>query len=396
VKRARVLAAVAPALASLTLAAPAAAAFSPPELFVRMQTWDTHEAASDWIPLASAPSLNYLGGYEVGYRLQASGEPNEFQRVALTVAGVPDGRPTQPGAAEPFCVGRAGTAGTIVAAGPELQFEGSGAYTVTVSVGPGDGGASGCLAGPSTTASFSVGVQVRPELVGSPSTFRAVPLPGRTFTGVRAAAGPPGGTADIRCALDGRVQPDGSITGTTVVPGGDFSHPTVPEDVFTRPGPWLCVARGTAEGQDENLDQATFATPWSAPLGVDVVSDFRRRTGTLSRTRARRPRFTFVAEWPDVANGGSGAITLSRVTGCKGKRYRLRKTATYRGRFGAQRMGVTMRRPRPGFYLGRFQFGGTRFLRAGTDPAPVLLVAQRRRFGFVDPRGFPRCPGYRP
>ena len=390
-KRTRVPAVVAAALASLTLAAPAAAAFGPPELFVRMQTWDTHEAASDWIPLASAPSLNYLGGYEVGYRLQASGEPNEFQRAALTVAAVPDGRPTQPHAAQPVCVGQAGTVGTIVAPGSELQYEGNGTYTVTVSVGPGNGGASGCLSGPSTTASFSVGVQVLPELVGSPFTFRTVPLPGNPLVGVRAAA-PPGGTPDVRCAFDGRIQPDGSVTGSAVVGSGG----TVPESVFPRPGPWLCVARGTAEGTDENFDTATFATPWSAPLGVDVLSDFRRRTGTLSRTRARRPRFTFVAEWPDVASGGRGVITLSRVTGCKGRRPRLRKAATYRGRFGAQRMRVAMRRPRPGFYLGRFEFGGTRFLRAGTDPAPMLLVAQRRRFGFADPRGFPRCPGYRP
>jgi hypothetical protein len=396
VKRARVPAAVAAALATLVLAAPAAAAFSPPELFVRMQTWDTHEPASDWIPLSSAPALNYLGGYEVGYRLQDSDEPNEFQRAALIVAGVPDGQPTQPYSAQPVCVGQAGAVGTIVAPGSELQFEGTGTYTVTVSVGPGNGGASGCLSGPSTTASFSVDVPVRPELVGTPSTFRTVPLRGEPFIGVRAAAAPPGGTADIRCALDGTVQPDGSITGTAVVPGGDFSHPTVIEDVFTRPGLWRCVARGTVGGLDENFDDMTFATPWSAPLEIDVVSDFRRRTGTLSRTRARRPRFTFVAEWPDVAGGGRGVITLSRVTGCRGKRARLRKVATYRGQFGAKRMRVTMRRPRPGFYVGRFEFGGTRFLRAGTDPAPMLLIAQRRRFGFVDPRGFPRCPGYRP
>ena len=64
-KRARVLAAVAGVLASAALVAPAAAVAAP-EVFVRMQTWDTHEAAGDWIPLASAPVLNYLGGYEIG------------------------------------------------------------------------------------------------------------------------------------------------------------------------------------------------------------------------------------------------------------------------------------------------------------------------------------------
>jgi len=38
-------------VASLTFAAPADAA----ELFVRETTWDTHEPAGDWVPLASAP-----------------------------------------------------------------------------------------------------------------------------------------------------------------------------------------------------------------------------------------------------------------------------------------------------------------------------------------------------
>ena len=112
------------------LVAPAVAA--PPELFVRTQSWDTHEETGPWLPLASAPSFNYLGGYEIGYRLQAS----DFQTAALTITGVPDGAPTQPSNATPYCVGRNGTAGEIQSAGAELQFEGSGAYTVKVSVRP--------------------------------------------------------------------------------------------------------------------------------------------------------------------------------------------------------------------------------------------------------------------
>jgi hypothetical protein len=395
VKRARFLAAVAAVLASVVAAAPASA-FTAPELFVRMQRWDTHEAASDWIPLASAPALNYLAGYEIGYKLQASGEPNEFQRVALTVAGVPDGRPTQPFAASPYCVGRAGAVGTIVAAGPELQFEGDGSYTVTVSVGPGSGGAADCLSGPSTTGSFGVDVHVAPALAGEPLSFRAVALPGDPFVGVQAPA-PPGGEADVRCAIDGTVQPDGSVTGSAVVPDPDFAHATVAEFDFTRPGAWLCVARGAVEGRDENLETAVFGTPWSAPLTVEVGSDFRRRTGELSRRRSKRPRFSFTAEWPDVAQGGNGSVTLFRVRGCRGRSFKLRRQATFRGRFGAERMRVTMRRPRAvGFYIGRFSFGGTHFLRASVDPNPMLLLVLRDRMQFVPPLEFPGCPGYRP
>ena len=107
-----------------------------------MQRWDTHQAASGWIPLAGSP----------------------------------------------YCVGRAGAVGTIVAAGPELQFEGDGRYTVKVSVGPGSGGASGCLAGPSTTASFRVDVRVAPALIGGPEpgrASRAAPPTARTTTSTR-------------------------------------------------------------------------------------------------------------------------------------------------------------------------------------------------------------------
>ena len=392
-KPARVLAVAAGVLVSAALAAPAEA-LSAPELFVRMQPWDTHEAVSDWIPLASAPALNYLGGYEIGYRLQASG----FQRVALTVAGVPDGRPTQPFASPPYCVGRSGDAGTIAAAGAELQFEGSGTYTLTVSVRPGLDGASpasDCLSEPSTSASFSVDAPVAPVLAGQPLSFRAAPLPGNPFVGVQASA-PPGGEADVRCALNGTVQPDGSVAGSVVVPEADSSRPTIPERAFPRPGGWTCVARGTADGRDENFDTAVFGTPWSAPLAVDVRSDFRRRTGAIAHRRAKRPRFTFTAEWPGAANGGGGSVTLFRVRGCKGKSFKLRKLATYRGRFDAKRMRITMRRPRvAGFYLGRFSFAGTHFLRASVDPNPMLLQTLRGRMQFADPREFPAAPANR-
>ena len=88
---------------------------------------------------------------------------------------MPDGTPTQPNNAEPYCVTRIGAPGTIEPAGPELQFEGDGAYTVKVSIGAGTGDGDDCLAGPSRSGSFSVGVLVAPVLVGEPMTFRLKP-----------------------------------------------------------------------------------------------------------------------------------------------------------------------------------------------------------------------------
>jgi hypothetical protein len=370
----------------LVTAPPAAAAFTAPELFVRQQTWDTHENTGPWLPLAGSPAINFLRGYEIGARLQASGEPNSLQRVALQVTGAPDGTPTQPSNAQPYCVTRIGAPGTIVPAGPELQFEGDGAYTVKVSIGAGTGDGDDCLAGPSRSGSFSVGVLVAPVLVGAPMTFRVKPLPSGAFAGVQ-TADPPGGLGDVQCRL-----------GSVVVPPADEPSGRVSEDDFPRPGGWSCMARGTAEGRDDNLDIAIFGTPWSAPLAVPVRTDFRRAKGRISRAKTKRPRLTFAAEWPDLVAGSGASLKLSRVAGCKGRKYRLRSTKRYRGRFGSKSIRVTIRPPRKvGFYYGSFTLKGSPYVRAGVDPFPLLLTKTRKkRVGFVDPQAFPRCPGYKP
>ena len=390
-KRAPVLTGLAGLLVALVATAPAAAALRPPELFVRLEPWETHEAVSDWIPLASAPALDYIGGYQIGYRLQDSGQPHEFQVVALTIAGVPDGTPTQPVAGDPYCVGRAGTPGEIVEAGPAMQFEGDGAYTVKVSVGSDNADPQQCLTGPTTTASFTVTSRVAPSLSGEPLAFRAVPLPHGAFVGVR-APGPPGGLGEVRCALDATVGPDGSVAGGVTAPDPSLALRSVPEEEFARPGRWTCVSRGVAEGLDDAMDRFDFGTPWSAPLAFDVRSDFRRRTGTVAHPRARRPRFTFKAEWAALSAGGRARVVISRALGCRRHGYKLRRFAAVGGRFGAKRLRVRIARPRKrGYFLGSIAFSGTRFVRPGTDPNPILLVANRGRFGFADPRAFPVC-----
>jgi hypothetical protein len=200
------------------------------------------EPASDWMPLTSSPVFNWLGGYEIGFRLQTSAEGNNFQTVALTFTGVPDGRPTQPLLMPPYCVGRGGTPGTIMPVDEiPIQFEGDGAYSIAVSLGPGPA-QTGCFGagGRTTNASFGVAVHVAPELVGDPFAFRAKPLPGNSFVGIR-AVDPPGGYADSTCALDAAVAPDGSVTGRRVAPE-NFDPPRQTIRTFPEPGRWTCVS----------------------------------------------------------------------------------------------------------------------------------------------------------
>jgi hypothetical protein len=170
----------------------------------------------------------------------------------------------------------------------------------------------------------------------------------------------------------------------------------VPEDVFPRPGAWACVARGVSEGVDDNLDTATFGTPWSAPLRLDVRADFRRVKGRITGPRAAHPRFTFIAEFPEAAAGGNATLKLRRVARCRGKRYVFKTVGTYRGAFDAKgRVKIRIRRQRKvAYYLGALRFAGTRFYRAGTDPSSVLLqVPFEGGIEFVDPRDFPVCRG---
>jgi hypothetical protein len=73
--------------------------------------------------------------------------------------------------------------------------------------------------GTTTTASFTVDLRVAPEQVGDPFAYRARPLPGNAFVGVRGAR-PPGGFVDHSCAVDATIGPGGSVAGRTVAPDG--------------------------------------------------------------------------------------------------------------------------------------------------------------------------------
>jgi hypothetical protein len=378
--------------ASLLLASPAGAAFTPPELFVRLQRADiTHEPASDWIALAAAAQLDYIGGFQIGYRLQPTGVNGNFQTAALSITGVPDGQPTQPSNSPPYCVGKNGTEGAITPVGSEIQFEGDGTYSFSVSLGDTIG--TGCVGGPATTAaSFTVDVHVAPQRAGDPFAFRAKPLPGNPFVGIR-AADPPGGYGDNSCALDATVNPDGSVTGRRVAPD-DPDPPRQIVSTFPEPGDWACVSRGVVEGVDDSFERTFFGTPWSAPLRFEVHSDFRRVQTTIIGPRKARPVFDVEAEFPVASAGGKATLKLVRFVRCRRSGYLFKKVANDKRTFDAKghaRFRVKRPRRTQGYYAATVSFGGTHFVRAGSDPTFIPLAATKRAIRFVKPRDYPRC-----
>jgi hypothetical protein len=244
----------------------------------------------------------------------------------------------------------------------------------------------------SSNASFNVDSPVSPTLVGNPMVFRSTPLAGNPFVGPEAPE-PPGGNADTRCARDATVQPDGSVTGPLLRPSDPERSIARIQEVDLRPGAWTCVARGTVEGVDDNLDRKVFGTPWSAPLQFDVRSDFRRFSAAISKPGATRPSIRFTAEFPEAAGGGKGKLTLRRLVRCKGKKPVVKSAGTFTGKFDSKgRATVKVRRPGFGLYAGTLSFAGTRFYTKSTDPNRLLLgVGRNRRLEFVPREEFPRC-----
>ena len=177
--------------------------------------------------------------------------------------------------------------------------------------------------------------------------------------------------------------------------------PTDPEPpvqaigTFPEPGNWACVSRGVAEGQDDSFARAFFGTPWSAPLRVEVHSDFRRKQTTIIGPRGTRPTFDVQAEFAAASAGGKATLRLQRFVRC-GKRsgFVFKRLASYKGTFDAKghtKLKVKRPRTRPGYYAATLTFGGTHFVRAGTDPTLILLSASKRAIRFVKPLSYPRC-----
>jgi len=370
-------------LAVLAFAAPASA-FDPPELFVR--TSDP-TAPGPWLALASAPTFEYMGPVDIGMRVQPSPAVRNRQAVVWSATSVPDGQPTQPTNNPPTCVNVIGEVGEIVQVSPLLQYEGNGSYTVAVSVGP---DTDSCKTGPTTSGSFTYAAHSDPHLDGTPLTFRATPLPGSAFSGVETPE-PAGGTAEIECAIDATVNPDGSLTGRVVVPPADDPARSVREGDLSPPGAWACVGRGSAEGVDDNFDRLVFHTPWSAPLRFTVLSDFRRVRGQLAGPRSKKPRFAFTAEFPKAVAGGKGTFKVQQVTGCRGHKIRYKRFAGATAKFDSKgRAKFTIKHPRKdAYYVGTLSFGGTRLIRKSVDPQGVLLANRGAVLSFV--QAIPPC-----
>jgi hypothetical protein len=130
---------------------------------------------------------------------------------------------------------------------------------------------------------------------------------------------------------------------------------------------------------------------WSAPVTLTIRADFARSGAEVKGSRgAKRVRFALTSEFGPESAGGTVKLAVVRVLGCRRGKLRTRKASTVRGRLDARGVTLAVPGPRAGLYVGRLTFGGTRLVRPGEDPRPLVLSVTRTRFGFAG-RAAPRC-----
>jgi hypothetical protein len=126
-----------------------------------------------------------------------------------------------------------------------------------------------------------------------------------------------------------------------------------------------------------------------------VRSDFRRKQATIIGPRRTRPTFDIQAEFAATSAGGKATLRLLRFVRCAERSgFVFKRLASYKATFDAKghaRFKVKRPRTRAGYHAATVTFGGTHFVRAGTDPTLMRLGASNRAIRFVKPLSYPRC-----
>ncbi len=351
-------------LIAALLAAPPAEAFSAPVVFLK-EADASNQPMGNWIALAGA-SMHSVNRYEVGVRVQDTGQPGNQQRFLVQVNSVPGGAPPNQPDVYSICPIVTGAAGQIVDLQEDVRYQGDGPYSITVTVAPPTGDSShGCTAGPSTTGSFTASAPTTLRFLGHMVTSNPIRAP---FGGLEVFPAVGSGGSEIRCARDPRPAAHGTLTGSLVVnqAGDGYVEPhwTISAGaLFEQPGSYACVGRSVGGGD--------VPGPWSAPTATaDVQTGFypKPRSWRLSNTHGPVFKLTGRISSPLSVGGRLSVVirrtdkharvvrleTLVRVGGVVSLRFRL-PPASYAGF--------------PPSFVMSFSFGGSRF------------VAARPRFG---------------
>jgi hypothetical protein len=364
-------------LAAALVAAPAQA-LSPPDVF--LQELDASDQPTGaWIPFQGA-HMHSVNGYEIGVRLQDTGQPGNPQRFLVQVTSVPDGHPDQEQIYS-LCFRQTGNAGDIVKPDERVRYEGDGTYSLSVTVSIGPDASAACSVGPTTTGSFTASAPTRVRFIGHLLTID--PSSHHRFGGLEIVPAFGTGGTDIRCALDPRPAPDGSLTGSRVLNRRGVGSQESPSRIdagglFPRAGVWACVARSVAGGVTPG--------PWSAPTAIEIVQNsfFPPADGGVRLVDPRGPTYRMTERFDPLTAGGILTVVLRRAD---------KREAPVRIRTRIRRGGVASVRFRVPFvaasddfagFAESIGFGGTRFVASRGLLRDLSIGAQRTSSGRLD------------
>jgi hypothetical protein len=221
-----------------------------------------------------------------------------------------------------------------------IDYHGNMAYNVTVTTyGPKDFDCAKPLA--TATYQFVVGGTVAIVNPGHPLLERTPA--GALITQALGFQGTPGaGLYEIKYALGGVVQPDGSLGGP--VQDGYIDSTTGKLQLLaTKPGTYVVVARA---------ESGNAFTPWSAPVKVRVLAPF---AFSDSFPDAIGPRYTIRGKLDEGSARGK-RVTLAAAKGRHGTHFQALGHAKV-DKHGVFKLHVTIRRR--GVYRFRYTFGGS-------------------------------------
>jgi hypothetical protein len=166
---------------------------------------------------------------------------------------------------------------------------------------------------------------------------------------------------EVQYALNGQLNPDGSIAGT---PSSGFVNTTTGnvEQRFDTPGVYTLVARAV---------RGSYMTPWSAPVHLTMVGPFDL---TTSFPDQRGPSYSVSGQVREKS--ARGKITVAIAKGKKGKHFRtlghakLSSKATFKLRFHVGKVG---------WYRLRYSYKGSATVARGAGYESIHITL--RRFG---------------
>ena len=240
-----------------------------------------------------------------------------------------------------------------------VDYHGNGTYTLTLTTFTN----LGCSAGASTaTYQWTVGASVA---IGQPPTALLTRAANSFSTNTQALpfAGNPGASGyEVKYALGGAVNPDGSIAGAVKDAFVDSTTSTV-QMLERTPGTYVMVARARALG---------YYSPWSAPITVRLIAPFD--LSSRSFPDAIGPTYQVRGIVGETTAGGR--VTVSAARGKKGGRYRtlgkakVNSKGVFKLRFRLKKLGV---------YRIRYSFAGSATVAKGSITETVRI--KRRRVG---------------